>query len=397
VGHVEDRWYTKGKKQTSRHGTGKRYRVRYVADGRERSGGAFDRKTDADRRLIELRADLLRGQWVDPTDQTTVAQYARLYAATRPHSERTAARVASTLRNHLEGTALGGRRLASVRPSAAQAWVTDRARVLKPSTLRLVVGLVRSVFTAAALDRLIGTSPFVRVTLPRYDRERVVPLTVVQVRALADAMAPRYRAMVLTQAGLGLRIGELLGLRLDDVDFLRRTMQVEHQAAQKTCELVPPKTPRSRRTIPLPNVVADALAAYLAAYPASGPVGCDCPKTATCSRARSGLLFHTSGGRPYLYSSYQRVFEKAVARAGLPAGTGTHDLRHHFASVLLAAGESVVAVAELLGHDDAALVLSTYGHLMPGSEDRTRKAIDAAWNPVSDASRDSGTAQGRPR
>jgi hypothetical protein len=110
MGHVEDRWYVTRdgvKLPTARHGTGKRYRVRYVADGRERSGGSFDRKTDADRRLVELRADLLRGQWVDPTDQTTVAQYARLYAATRPHSERTAVRVASVLRNHLEGTALG--------------------------------------------------------------------------------------------------------------------------------------------------------------------------------------------------------------------------------------------------------------------------------------------------
>jgi hypothetical protein len=84
-------------------------------DGRERSGGSFDRKTDADRRLVELRADLLRGQWVDPTDRTTVEQYARMYAATRPHSERTADRVESMISNHLEGTSLGGRRLGSVR------------------------------------------------------------------------------------------------------------------------------------------------------------------------------------------------------------------------------------------------------------------------------------------
>lgn len=68
-----------------------------------------------------------------------------------------------------------------------------------------------------------------------------------------------------------------------------------------------------------------------------------------------------------------------MASAGLPTGTTSHDLRHHFASLLLAAGESVVAVAERLGHDDASLVLSTYGHLMPDSEDRTRRAVDAAW------------------
>jgi integrase len=68
-----------------------------------------------------------------------------------------------------------------------------------------------------------------------------------------------------------------------------------------------------------------------------------------------------------------------VRRAGLPAGTTSHHLRHHYASVLLAAGESVVAVAERLGHENATLVLKTYGHLMPDSEDRTRRAIDAAW------------------
>lgn len=64
----------------------------------------------------------------------------------------------------------------------------------------------------------------------------------------------------------------------------------------------------------------------------------------------------------------------------MPDSTTTHDLRHHYASVLLAAGESVVAVAERLGHDNANLVLSTYGHLMPNSEERTRRAIEDAWS-----------------
>ena len=75
-----------------------------------------------------------------------------------------------------------------------------------------------------------------------------------------------------------------------------------------------------------------------------------------------------------------RVFTPAVRGAGLPAGTTSHDLRHHYASVLLEAGESVVAVAERLGHENATLVLKTYGHLMPDSEDRTRRAIDDAWS-----------------
>jgi hypothetical protein len=63
--------------------------------------------------------------------------------------------------------------------------------------------------------------------------------------------------------------------------------------------------------------------------------------------------------------------------------------------VLLAAGESVIAVAERLGHDNANLVLSTTG-LLPNLEDRTRKAVDAAWNAVSEGSAKAATAQGRP-
>jgi integrase len=111
-------------------------------------------------------------------------------------------------------------------------------------------------------------------------------------------------------------------------------------------------------------VVAEALAEHIAAY----PPGAD------------GSLFVTPAGELYRHDQYgTRTFAKAVRRAGLPAGTTSHSLRHHYASVLLAAGESVVAVAERLGHENATLVLRTYGHLMPDNEDRTRRAIDAAW------------------
>ncbi len=114
-------------------------------------------------------------------------------------------------------------------------------------------------------------------------------------------------------------------------------------------------------------MVADALAAHLAAYPAS----------------EDGTIFTTRRGAPLGHVYYgHNLMGRAVSEAGLPEGTTSHDLRHHYASVLLAAGESVVAVAERLGHEDASLVLSTYGHLMPDSDDRTRLAVDAAWDAV---------------
>jgi integrase len=101
--------------------------------------------------------------------------------------------------------------------------------------------------------------------------------------------------------------------------------------------------------------------------------------------AEDGSIFCTRLGTPYRHDYYGTIiFGAAVRKAGLPATTTTHDLRHHYASVLLMQGESVIVVAERLGHENANLVLSTYGHLMPDSEERTRRAVDDAWSGAPD-------------
>jgi integrase len=289
----------------------------------------------------------------------------------------------------IEASPLGSRRLVSVRPSDIQAWTAAlSAQGLAPSSVRLALRLLAAIFNAAVLDRLVASSPVTKIALPRVEDERVHPLTVPQVRALAEAMPERCRAMVYAQAGLGLRIGELLALRVQDIDFLRRTVRVEHQLQRGTHARVEPKTPRSRRTIPLPKVVAEKLAAHVAARP---PLS-------------DGSLFYSDAGRPYDHAYYgSRIFagiaSKLAAAEGstFPAGTTTHDLRHHYASILLAGGESVVAVAERLGHEDGTMVLRVYGHLLPDSEDHIRKAVDAAWGDLSGRAGEAGTAQGRPR
>ena len=168
-------------------------------------------------------------------------------------------------------------------------------------------------------------------------------------------------------AGLGLRVGELLALRVRDVDFLRRVVRVETQLPTGGPRVrTDPKTPRSRRTIPLPAPVGEALAEHLRAFP---------PADA------EGSVFTTTTGALWRTDHYgAHIFRDAARAVGLPAGTSTHDLRHHYASVLLHAGESVVAIAERLGHENANLVLRTYGHLMPDSEERTRSAIEGAWS-----------------
>ncbi|GAA2552104.1 tyrosine-type recombinase/integrase [Pseudonocardia hydrocarbonoxydans] len=363
-----------------------RWRARYRAPDGAWRAKHFTRKVDAERFVATIETAKLRGAYIDPDDRTTVAEYARRWAAARPYRATTARRVEAQIRCHLEGKALGGRRLAAVLPSDVQAWSAELAQTMAPATVQLQVNLLKAVYASAVLDRLVASSPVVRIALPRAERDRVVPLTIDQVQALAREVPERCSAMVVVQAALGLRVGELLALRDQDVNFLGRSVRIEHQLERGTRRRVPPKTPRSRRAVPLPQVAAEALSEHMRNWPALD----------------DGTLFYGASGRPYDHAYYgTKVFTAAARRlAGakgstFPPEVTTHDLRHHYASVLLAGGESVVAVAERLGHDNAGMVLRVYGHLMPDSEDHTRRVIDAAWAPLDGAARVSTGGSGR--
>ena len=127
----------------------RRYRARWLdPDGRERSR-TFTRKADAERHLAAVEGAKLSGAYVSDANPVTVGEYARQWAATRPHRQTTATRVESLISKHIEGTTIGDKRLSAVRATEIQAWVTDRARVLSPTTVRLLVQTLRSVFNAA--------------------------------------------------------------------------------------------------------------------------------------------------------------------------------------------------------------------------------------------------------
>lgn len=137
--------------------------------------------------------------------------------------------------------------------------------------------------------------------------------------------------------------------------------------------LAPPKG-RKTREVPLPEVVALELAERLRTFPAGDD------RLVFTSRERKPL--HRGHFNPYIWKPALRTAGVEPTRAN-----GMHALRHYYASVLLDAGESIRAVSEYLGHADAGFTLRTYTHLMPTSEDRTRRAIDAVFLGFADHSR----------
>ena len=274
--------------------------------------------------------------------------------------------VDNALRLHI-GPALGKHPIAAVRPTMVQAFVKGlEDKGLSPGTIHGIFHVLTAVFSAAVDDRVISVSPCRRIALPRANSEEVVPPTLEQVAAFRDALPELHKVAAIVLAGAGPRIGEALGLHVSDVDFLRRTVSIERQRRQDGT-LGPLKSKKSRRVVPVGQVVIDALAAYLAAFP------------------HDGALFVDEIGEPLAYRRWRTISERAAETAGVDLTA--HDLRHFYASALIAGGASVKQVQERLGHATAVITLETYAHLWPGDDDRTREVIDAALSPLADSVR----------
>jgi integrase len=202
------------------------------------------------------------------------------------------------------------------------------------------------------------------VPLPKVEREEMRFLTPAEVATLADAIAPRYRALVLVGAYGGLRIGELAGLRRSRVDLLRGTVTVAEIVVEVrgVLHIGPPKTRASRRTVGLPSFVAEELAAHL-----TGPGD---PES---------FVFTAPHGGPLRVTGFRaRVWRPATRKVGLD-GLRIHDLRHTAVALWIAAGANPKEVAARAGHASVSFTLDRYGHLYPEADTALRDRLDALY------------------
>jgi integrase len=207
-------------------------------------------------------------------------------------------------------------------------------------------------------------------TSPGQGKQRAYVATTEQIWALCDAMPDRFRAAILLGAFAGLRSAEVCGLRVGDVDFMRG---VVHPRVQYPAEEL--KTEISRTPVPIPESFALELAAHVREWPGE-------------------TLLTSDGGTQFGPWALERAVRKARANVeGLYAGFRYHDLRHYFASLLIASGADVKEVQARLRHASAKTTLDTYGHLWPDRDESTRAAIDAVLRGRADSLR---TREGKP-
>jgi integrase len=378
---INDRYYVErhGEKVRTSYKGDLRYQVRWreVANGPQQTK-TFRRKVDAEQFATQIEHSKLTGAYVDPSaGKVTLKDYAEKWRARQVWRASTASRTEIALRRHVYPT-FGARPMASIRPSELQAWVKGLSEDLAPATVEATYRLVVSIYRAAIVDKIVAVSPAQAIKLPRIDRGKVEPISVAQADALADAISARYGALVHFAAETGLRQGECFGLTVDRVDFLRRTVRVDRQligVEDGDPVFGPTKTAASNRTVPVAQTTLDRLAAHLAKH-GEGP---------------ERLVFPNRYRRPTWRSHFSMTWKDARKRAGVEARF--HDLRHHYASTLIAAGCSIKAVQHALGHATAAETLDTYSHLWPDDEDRIREAIAArAAIPAEESLRNEATS-----
>ena len=179
------------------------------------------------------------------------------------------------------------------------------------------------------------------------------------------ARGDRLEALWLVLVGTGLRRGEALGLTRNAIDLEAATVTVSQSVTRidGRAEVRAPKTTSSRRTVPLPPFVADALRLHLHQYPALG----------------GALVFRTSTGNALNPGNVHQAFGRLTVRAGLGV-RHCHEVRHGYAIALLESGTSLEVVSRLLGHSSIKTTADCYGkHARPVAQAAAVAALQVAF------------------
>jgi integrase len=350
---------------------GIRYDVRLRGpDGREVSR-TF--RTEREARLFEAeeRSAMQRGGWVDPRSAATpFADIASQWIDSNPSKRpSTLARDDVTLRLHIL-PALGNRPIGQITPSEVQnlvkRWLAER----KPSSVARDYRTLAAIFHFAVDRDYIVRSPCRRIRLPKGPHRDVHVVDADELARLAKAMGG-FGPMVYVAAVLGLRWGEVAGLRVGRLDLANRTLEVAEQVTRGRggrIYLGEPKSDAGHRLLAMPMPLVKLLQAHLDAH-------------GLTESARAAFVFAAQDGGPLHYANwYHRVWAPAVEAAGL-AGLSFHDLRRANATGLVSAGIDVKTAQTRLGHSSSRLTLDLYAQSVARLDREAAEALGVAFMP----------------
>ncbi len=356
----DGRWWGRYTVQTA---NGARQKAVYGKTRAEAAEKLTKAMSDRDGGLLFDAGNLKLGEYLDawlPGVRDTV----------RP---RTFERYEQIVRDHLKPP-LGRVRMKSLTPAHVRQLYREKLdEGLSPRTVQYVHTTLHKALKQAVMDGLVPRNVTEAVKSPKPVRKEVRPLTSDQARTFLETVqGDPHEALYVVALHCGLRQGELLGLRWEDVDLEARSLSVRRTLSitKDGPTFAAPKTAKSRRNVRITNRAADALKTHR--------------KNQNEERLRMGtgwsdrgLVFPGEKGQPLRHNTLTVKFKKLLARADLPS-IRFHDLRHTCATMHLKMGSHPKKVQELLGHATIAITLDTYSHVLPGMGDELADAMDDA-------------------
>lgn len=329
------------------------WRARYRDQAGREHSRHFSRKVDGQRWLDEVTAQVVTGTYVDPkTARLTVGEWCASWLAGYANRRPRTVRQARVHVGHITA-AFGAIPLVDLRPSVVKAWTSKlKAAGYADSTIYAMHSRLSQILEDAVLDGLVPRNPCSRRTSPPMGKQKPYLATTGQVWALYDAMPDHFRPAVLLGALVGLRAGEACGLRVDDVDFMRGVVAPTEQHQGEDL-----KTEGSGRPVPIPAELALHLAAFVQQY------------------GTRWIVTDGAGGQCPSWRLERAIRSAKRKVKGLPTEFSFHDLRHYFASLLIANGADIKTVQARMRHDSAVTTLRVYGHLWPDTDESTRATV----------------------
>ncbi len=287
--------------------------------------------------------------------------------------QRTYERYEQVARVHIK-PALGRVKLSALTPAHVRALYREKLDSgLAPRTVRYIHVTLNKALKQAVADGLIPRNAASSVKAPKSKKKEIRPLDREQVRVYFDAVSgERLEPLYLLAVTAGLREGELLGLKWEDLDLETGMLQVRRSLSEARSGRIfeAPKSGKGR-SIRLTQRALSALRKHR--------------KRQLEERMKlaglwqeHGLVFPSQVGTPIGGRNLNRSFKRHLDRAGLPRSFRFHDLRHTCATLLLKQGVNPKFVQELLGHGDVSLTLNVYSHVLPDMGDQVAVAMDAA-------------------
>jgi integrase len=348
----------------------------------------FYGKTRAEVRtkLREASDRLEEGQPVSDS-KATVSQWLHHWTATTleasDRKESTRSLYRSLANSHLKPEPFGALRLDKLKPSDIEALVLRlrartrpirskdgseaEVRALSDSTIRTTYTVLRSALDGAVRDGLLARNPAAAIRRPGVERTEARHLSLLEVHRLLNAAeSSRYHGALVLITATGMRRGECLALRWQDIDHDAGVLRIRGTLSRigRKVTVTEPKTERSRRILPLSPATAALLTGQRKGQVAER-------LHAGSKWTDTGYVFTTETGQPVDPRNLLRVVQSAAARAGL-TDVGVHSLRHSAATAMLEAGVNIKAVSDLLGHSSVSITGDIYGHT---SDDSARAAI----------------------